>query len=1634
MAADFAWALPQVARWANWGAWLAAVGLTLFAFVLRPLARRAGALGLAGVAERSYPQLGERLTGTVGLLGGGLPHGSPALIAALAGEAAARAGTVDPRRAVPLQGAARRFGAGLLALGLVTAPALVKPDPFGTLARRFLTPWADIDRVGRFVIDVAPGDTVVAIGSDLEISARVRHRFGGTPATGGAWLEWTEGDNGTWRRVAMPEASASVKSAATRGFAATLPAIARSLTYRVASGSGVSRRFLVTAVEPPAIASLSARVEPPAYTKLPAATARNPGRIEAWEGSRVVLNISANEPVRAIEVDWPSDSSLSPRERAGVRAQQDGQGRAESALTRPLRGHPLPEGEGTGTPPLPSEERSTKAVATLSADRRSGTATLVADRSGPYTIALRDDHGLASRPEAPRQVVVRPDAPPVLAVRGPGGGEESSPDDALRVAIAARDDVAVASAELHYAIERARPSSSGEQEAGHVAAPLAGLGTRAARGEAALELSALGLKPGDRVSYRVRVVDNRPAPRGPNVVWSLGRSLAVAARAEPLLARQARARREAFRAKLDELKKDTAEVRREAEQLRYAADAAQRGNGSWDKARQQELARREADARSVEDRLQLLARDLEADADFRALARPARQVADVEAEAARARLDQARGAADPEARLDELRQADARLGAVGERLDELQRQFDALARLGDDRQQLRGLADREDALAGHADAVAGPADRARLDQLQAEQKGVEDELDALLRGSPELRADVLAARAAEADALARRARALAERQRGEARQATDLAKHAETLKALAAEQRAIEDDARRLALEVDRPLTENGRGRLNTDAVRQAVAPVEHGDLEQGRQRLEGAEAELRRLARDLEDVPGDLKALAWRLLRRQDALNGQVAEAAAEFRDRKEMTAADKAEMAARLKPLADRQAALAQVAAALTHSPAAVRHAPNAPPFPADAALAAKVKTRRAAEGLRAPLMPRDIEPRQNEARAALNRLADAVPDVWKLREPSRRQYDEARRLSDEAGRELEQHLRETAPRPDQPYDPARAAADLANRLAPVAQKQARAAEVLAATATEPRAIPQRDRAARHARALADALERTRSLAGKPREQAALRATLPALQAEAHAAVDRLGQKLNGQVPADDLADELAAEQQGLSREPAKPANRTATSAEQRRVASALRGLNVPDATLAKEEAVRLAERAAAELTDPARDPQPALREAAEGVEALARRLADALPARAATAALARAERGLNDPNAQADPEAAARRQHAIADELARLPLKGKGPAAERVERAAELADRARRTDDQSPVPLRPSVTALAEARGAAAEALERLAAGTPAGRNEAPARAEPGAPADPGLEIGPAHTARASDLARRERRVRERLQAILGDRVPPQQALRRESAAIGRDLADLRDRARSVSDRAQGPAQAAAQILGEEAPRVMDQASEHLAQGRPDPARYEQRHAAEVAERGAQQAEDLAAALRADRPAEAQARAGAPGPLGEAREALRQAGRRLAQARDPAQGHERQTVRDAGQAMRQAARGLRAAARPAEGTGDAPGPEDALAAQDAPAPGRPDSATRDPRSAPAGTAAADLSELKDLVRRKTGRTWGELPGHLRTEILQMSQGRYRDDYARLIQLYFREIAAGASGKEMSEPAQGP
>ena len=189
MAADVAFVLPIEARWAIWGAWVAAGTLALLATVLRPMLRRLTWGDLAAVAETGQPTLGERFTGTVALLRG-RPHGSPELIAALVDDAAGHAGKADLTRAISVRGALVRLALGALAAAVVITPAVASPDPFADLWTRFLAPWAQVDRVGRFTVEVTPGDRVVAIGSDLPVSATVR------PASARRHRPTTPGSNG----------------------------------------------------------------------------------------------------------------------------------------------------------------------------------------------------------------------------------------------------------------------------------------------------------------------------------------------------------------------------------------------------------------------------------------------------------------------------------------------------------------------------------------------------------------------------------------------------------------------------------------------------------------------------------------------------------------------------------------------------------------------------------------------------------------------------------------------------------------------------------------------------------------------------------------------------------------------------------------------------------------------------------------------------------------------------------------------------------------------------------------------------------------------------------------------------------------------------------------------------------------------------------------------------------------------------------------------------------------------------------------------------------------------------------------------------------------------------------------------
>jgi hypothetical protein len=1753
MAVDYLAPLPDAARWLAWAAW---VGLGLGALARDALPAWVGrprAADLAAVAESAHPEAAERLTSAVALLDRreGEGRDSSDLVAALVKEAEALTGRIDPARSVPLAGAARRFAVGLAIAAAAAAPVLIRPDPFRALAERWLLPWRSIEPIGRYVVAVEPGDARAAVGDDVPIRAEARPRLPGWlagPAPGAAWVE-LRGPNGAARRVPLRGEGPSGGDA--RRFGGVLRAPEESVTYRVATRAGRSREHALTTVERPAVARLVARVEPPAYTGRPARVVENALSVTAWEGSRVTWIAESNRPMVRARLRWP--------------------GRAE---------------------PVPME---------AGPDGTRWAATVEAGASGAYGIELTDENHFTSGNVDSGSVEVRPDRPPTLAVGGSDESVEARPDDALVVDVAARDDVAVAAASIAYRV--IRPGGGEGAAEASVGTPLVGLGTATAVGEASLDLRETGAGAGDVVEYAVVVADNRPAPRGPNVTRSAPRRVRIQADTEPLLARQSRERREGLRQRLEAIRRDAARGQQEASQLRYAADAALRGNGSWAEESSRRLADRAAAAARVVDDLESLARDLAEAGAFAALEQPAAEVADVEAASARDALEAAARAADAEGRLAALRQADARAGAVVPRMDDLLRRFDELARRDDDLQRLRALAGRQEALARRAERAArdGAAPSA-VEPIRQEQDALRREVEEIARRSPELKAEWLEDQARRAEALAEEAEALADRQRRAERDTAEAAADRANRDTRARAQDELATAARRLALDVDVVLEENGRGRVDVGAVKRPVEPLEQGQVEAALPQLEQAEAGLRRLARDLDELPGDARARARRLARRQEQIQQQAAAAARDVAGTPEAERPDAARAA--LAPLAAAQRGLARAAAALAGE--------TPPDRRAQAEEAARAATA-AVDELEAG-RHESAPGRLNEARGAFERLAEALPDASQSRQRARQALQEARgRLEGLIG-EAERHARETQPPGASQGDPTAPARDLARRVEPLAAQAREVRAKLGEVAADPETDAARDRAAARVAGLERVLDAVKGLAptesearraatnasgwrvlgpfafgaaplfdvggpidveavhigtdgqaatwtdaptggagevdlrallgeGRSRNAAAfgvaevvsptagrarlrlasddtltvwvngrqvydyggmrafnggdgreaveveleegpnrvvvrcgngegewkfavaveppiarelaerlarverLRQALPLIAGDARVAFDRVNEALDDRLPADRRAVELAAELARMTAGAALPADPGAAP-ELRRLATTLRGLNLPEAPAQRAEAARRLDRAAAALESsdrPEAERGAALRAAAESAGTLAQALSGRADAAARGSALARAQATLAEA-AEAGRPATAVEQRQVIEELARLaaePAAGSDAAARALEDAAAALERAHRETEAPPAMSgaeRADPPAARRAATALARLAEALAPGGDAGESHAadtPPASEPRGD-DPTLNLPATAGAAARALAGRQRELIDRIRGELAARAAPQRDLRQATAEVGRRMAGLRDEVREtqLSGRAQGPAHAAADLLQQQAPRSMEQGIDQLAQGRLQAARDQQRQATDQLANAARQARDLAAALRADVSAEASAEGsgraddGAPAPtrpsLADARAAQQRAAGQLApgpRADAPAD------AAGASASMRRAAEGLRAAARSASRSAET------LARQLAEAggePGDPSGATNPtPESGPGRAVEASSDPLDPAALARDGRRWGELPGHLRTEILQQSARGYREDYARLIQLYFREIAgAGPDGGAAPPP----
>jgi hypothetical protein len=252
------------------------------------------------------------------------------------------------------------------------------------------------------------------------------------------------------------------------------------------------------------------------------------------------------------------------------------------------------------------------------------------------------------------------------------------------------------------------------------------------------------------------------------------------------------------------------------------------------------------------------------------------------------------------------------------------------------------------------------------------------------------------------------------------------------------------------------------------------------------------------------------------------------------------------------------------------------------------------------------------------------------------------------------------------------------------------------------------------------------------------------------------------------------------------------------------------------------------------------------------------------------------------------------------------------------------------------------------------------------------------------------------RQEEINRRLAALRTNQEAHQAQQQARQQEIEQQTSELSQDLNQLAQQM-ADSQLARLSAQRAAES-GQQAQTAMKQAQDNDRRGNERQAQQARQEAAADLDQAAGQSElaaqQMAAAL--DLPSEKsdpeQARNQPGQALQQAQQHMSQAEAQLGQGQHPTA---LEAMRRAAEAMQRAARQLAQQGGQQNATGRTFGP------------GISETGRFDPR-----LFGSDAKEY-------AGKRWGELPGELRTKIIQDMQAKYGDDYARIIKLYFEQIA---------------
>ena len=418
-------------------------------FLLRPLLRRASDERVALYLEEHEPSLDAILVsaleagrGEGGAAGGAAP--SRALVRELVERAVERCHELDDglrvdrrglREASLLLGGAAVLGAGLLLFG---------PESLRQGAAAIYLPWRNAEAAAPLVLEVEPGNVVVARGAEQLITARVR---GGARAFGSgerevALLVRTAGESG-FERYTMPAGRESGT------YELLLFELTEQTEYFVEVDGVRSPVYRIDVADLPYVERLDLEYRYPAYTGLPPERVEDGGDIAALRGTEVRIQVT---PTRGVP---------------GGRIVVEG--------GEPIELTPQPDGTLVGT--------------------------LRVGRDGFYRIELQGPDGKFAVASPQYVIDALEDGGPTVRFSKPGRDTRASPIDEVFVEVRADDDYGIQRLELVYTV------NGGPEQVVELVGP-GGDAPREVTAGHTFFLEELDLRPGDFVAYHARVTDN----------------------------------------------------------------------------------------------------------------------------------------------------------------------------------------------------------------------------------------------------------------------------------------------------------------------------------------------------------------------------------------------------------------------------------------------------------------------------------------------------------------------------------------------------------------------------------------------------------------------------------------------------------------------------------------------------------------------------------------------------------------------------------------------------------------------------------------------------------------------------------------------------------------------------------------------------------------------------------------------------------------------------------------------------------------------------------------------------------------------------------------------------------------------